>query len=903
MLIIIFSIKKLFYFFIKIFTMTDYKKEFDQKFDLKYLNQMFSNDLEEKCSKFPTNNDTYDLVYSIGDIHGDYKAFHNIITHLVDKENKPIILYDEIIKKYSWNSEVSNICIIQTGDIIDGIRNNNIDPEYYENYKNDDLMIIDIMISLKEEAETTTNKIILLYGNHEIENIFNIINLREINYNNYLLSYKSKLSEIDFCTLNTNLENWRLLNQFPDDDEFRKYQLCQSRLGMFSVRYKNVNRFNSSEENINNYIYNKNLLTQRFNHLHKLKNKILCNYQTYAIINNYFFCHSGFISNFVEKIINIYYQYKSADPSYSFDEKNMYIPEIDKQISLDEFIKMNKDNQSFISIFNKIFTKIINYLWQSYDKEIKIEPSLKEFIDQYKQYIHDIIWSDNFRDFYYNLGEYNNLDNYKYVNNSINFILHHLHLNGIIMGHIAQDNIHKIKINNSLHDFYIYLTDITISRAFHPMNVIIDGKKYYNYPKFYSILQIDKFGNISYLNIKNSFTENVHKIDYNVTEINYSNLIDNHIIKFDLFKLIQEFIKNNDKILTNDIINSIYTNHDKIPDLIISYITDYFHIDLTSEYTYKDISECLSKLIDEIIMNKIIYYINNLVQSKKLNIFDIFWMYYAISNKKILTMQLKEEYKNLDIAKNCEQGLLKIYYNCDTIDKDIFISYYNKNISYINYIIKKELLFHIKNIIQLDLIQFLFNKDKIKYYLLLKILLLQKSKDYDEFVYIEIIRNMYDINNKCYYTNNFNMNLNKIRDPDERKNYLTELINNFKKNINIIINNKKITIESIINKICSQLIKNIFIKIIEYVKSNKLNKIRIKLDKNYIFSIENVENILLFNIFDLIKNNYKINNKILKMPEIQFKLLSLISSFLKDNYKFTVIYNDELLLYGEIIFF
>ena len=404
--------------------------------------------------------------------------------------------------------------------------------------------------------------------------------------------------------------------------------------------------YDNSEENINNYIYNKDLITHRFKYINKLKDKILCNYQTYAIVNNYLFCHSGFISSFVEKLFNVYNKFKTK---------------ADSKISLEKFINesIENKNQDFINTFNKIFTKIINYLWKIYDKEITIEPSLKIFINQYKQYIHDIIWSDNFRDFYYNLGEYNNLDNYNYVNNSINFILHNLHLNGIIMGHIAQNNIHKIKINNSLHDFYIYLTDITISRAFHPMNVIIDGKKYYNYPKFYSILQIDKTGKISYLKVKNSFTENVHEIDYNDSEINYSNLIDRHLINSDLFKLIQEFIKNNDKMLTNDIINSIYTNPDKIPDLIVSYITDYFHIDLTSEYTYKDISDCLLKLVDEILINRIINYINNLIKIKKLNIFDIFWMYYAISNKKILTMQLKEEYKNLEIVQNCEQGLLK----------------------------------------------------------------------------------------------------------------------------------------------------------------------------------------------------------------------------------------------------
>ena len=51
--------------------------DINNNFDLKYLDQIFSNDLEEKCS-LSTNNDVYDLVYSIGDIHGDYQAFHNI---------------------------------------------------------------------------------------------------------------------------------------------------------------------------------------------------------------------------------------------------------------------------------------------------------------------------------------------------------------------------------------------------------------------------------------------------------------------------------------------------------------------------------------------------------------------------------------------------------------------------------------------------------------------------------------------------------------------------------------------------------------------------------------------------------------------------------------------------------
>jgi len=233
-----------------------------QSFDSKYLDQIFSKDLDEKCT-LATNNEVYSLVYSIGDIHGDYQAFHNIITHLIDQENKPVILFDVLTKKYYWNSEVSNICIIQTGDIIDGVRQKNLSPDYYEKYKNDDLKIIDIMLTLKEEAETkpNNNKIILLYGNHEIENIFNIINIRELNYNNYLTSDKSKLSEIDFCTFDINPEDWKTNKEKPNEIDFKNYQVCKMKIGNFSINFKDVKLYDNSEENINNYIYNKNLIT------------------------------------------------------------------------------------------------------------------------------------------------------------------------------------------------------------------------------------------------------------------------------------------------------------------------------------------------------------------------------------------------------------------------------------------------------------------------------------------------------------------------------------------------------------------------------------------------------------------------------------------------------------------
>ena len=927
-----------------------------QSFDSKYLDQIFSKDLDEKCT-LATNNEVYSLVYSIGDIHGDYQAFHTIITRLINSENKPVILYDEHTKKYYWNSEVSNICIIQTGDIIDGVRQKNLSPDYYEKYQNDDLKIIDIMLTLKEEADSkpNNNKVILLYGNHEIENIFNIINIKDLNYNNYLISDKSKLSEIDFCTFDINPEDWKTNKEKPNEVDFKNYQVCKMKIGNFSINFKDVKLYDNSEENINNYIYNKNLITHRFNYIHKLKDRILCNYQTYAIVNGYLFCHSGFISSFVEKLFNIYNRYKvqsKTDPFSILDPKNKEkskgissrdldpkdpnkekstkpvfssseqtpLNQSNKQLSLEEFINesLENKNQDFINTFNKIFTKIINYLWKIYDDEtLKIEPSLKAFIDEYKQNIHNIIWSDNFRDFYLNMGDTNHIDNYKYVNNSINFILHKLHLNGIIMGHIAENNIRKIKVNNNLRDFYIYLTDIAISRAFHPL---IDNQ-YYIYHKFYNILQIDKTSKISYLQVDNEFKDNVKEIETKEIEINYSDIVNNHITNNELFVLIKEFITNN-KLISDDIINSFYINHDKLPDLILSYLKNYLHINITEEIN-NVLLRYLLTLIDEMLMNKLINYIESLIQTKKLNIFDLNWMYYATINKDILDLQLNDEYKNLEVVQNCFQGLLKVYYNCDTINKEILKTYYNKNLDFINYTVKRTLLDNINSIFQSDLKGCIL-KD---YNLLLKVILFQKnietlrlskSKDkdlqqekYDEFVYKEIIKRLYDIkkiDNKYmnYYTNNFNMNLNETDQKiiEERNKYLMNFISLFEKNITIIISKYKITLSIVINKTVKSFIVSCFTKIIEYVKAKQLEKIRIKIDKNFVFSVEGNET-LTFNILEYFVS-LKIEIGLLKKQLIKTEILKSIEFILSHNYKFIKLLSEDfgkdLIMYGEITF-
>ena len=126
-------------------------------------NYLFENNLEEKCKfiNVQSNKSIYEQVYAIGDVHGDIKAFDTIITNIQFNDTEKCVLKTEIkhkintskgtkiqiIIKYEWNKNAKNICIIQVGDIIDGKRHQNIIGNY-NNYNNDDLTIISIMIDL-----------------------------------------------------------------------------------------------------------------------------------------------------------------------------------------------------------------------------------------------------------------------------------------------------------------------------------------------------------------------------------------------------------------------------------------------------------------------------------------------------------------------------------------------------------------------------------------------------------------------------------------------------------------------------------------------------------------------------------------------------------------------------------
>ena len=101
-------------------------------------------------------------LYAIGDIHGDFELFKYILTKLLNVAD-----YDKQKNTFKWINK--NIYLIFNGDLVDrGGRGtgNVVDIE-----KND-ILIINSLIDLKEQALKTNSDIILMCGNHELM-IFN----------------------------------------------------------------------------------------------------------------------------------------------------------------------------------------------------------------------------------------------------------------------------------------------------------------------------------------------------------------------------------------------------------------------------------------------------------------------------------------------------------------------------------------------------------------------------------------------------------------------------------------------------------------------------------------------------------------------------------------------------------
>ena len=125
-------------------------------------------------------------AYVIGDLHGDLNKFLLFLKSInIIKSSSFPIDYDsykrtinemkiDVINNIKFNdlSLLSNICIVQLGDIIDG---HNTCDNKIKGYINNDIVIYAIINEIIEKFKNCYNcHFILIAGNHDIENIFDI---------------------------------------------------------------------------------------------------------------------------------------------------------------------------------------------------------------------------------------------------------------------------------------------------------------------------------------------------------------------------------------------------------------------------------------------------------------------------------------------------------------------------------------------------------------------------------------------------------------------------------------------------------------------------------------------------------------------------------------------------------
>ena len=279
-----------------------YKSPIDRT---KIINDDYIINIFKKCNKYKNNifdsdnRYTFDYVYAIGDIHGDMDVLMKILINI------DCIIYSN--NNISWNPKSKNICLVQVGDIIDGYRPGiDYNSDYkFNNYISKDLSIIELLLKLNNEASYYNSRIILLFGNHEITHLFNVMNDYKLFYNN-------------------NPEDKSLINTIQNEIKQRY---------VYSIKdldLKNAKLFNKRLKNI--------------------KNQLLCDYHSIVIVNNYLFCHSGFVLKIIYKL---------------FEQFN---------IPKDEFIKLDPTDKIFIiniCTTAALFYIINNRLDKQYIKTLK----------------------------------------------------------------------------------------------------------------------------------------------------------------------------------------------------------------------------------------------------------------------------------------------------------------------------------------------------------------------------------------------------------------------------------------------------------------------------------------------------------------------------------------------------
>lgn len=249
-----------------------------------------------------------DKCYVIGDLHGDVDKFLlflksiNIIEsiNIPEKYNSYNISTDELkkdIDKFIIFNDltIKNTCIVQLGDITDGhnsCKNNKIEKKFINN----DIMIYAIIEKIINIFNNLVNcHFILIAGNHDIENIFNI----------YGINHKVKHADCDL----PNYSHWA--QYVLNDDE--------------------LNADNKKEIVYNKLVKRKNYLQNDFDFFNNM-------YFIVSINDKTFFSHTLFYKSLLNKLL---------------DNENI----VNKLIE-DKHININKDkliiNKSLIKLINNL---------------------------------------------------------------------------------------------------------------------------------------------------------------------------------------------------------------------------------------------------------------------------------------------------------------------------------------------------------------------------------------------------------------------------------------------------------------------------------------------------------------------------------------------------------------------
>ena len=206
--------------------------------------------------------------------------------------------------------------------------------------------------------------------------------------------------------------------------------------------------FSVSEETLKNKKeYLQNIL--------KIKDKILCNYLTACIVNNYFFCHSGFVLSFVENLLSVY------------------------NININDFIELCIDDKLFL--INICSISLINYLINNKNKNRLNNKQLVSVVDK-------LFHNYEYEGLQYNIKNMPSSIQFKLISytQQTNLLFN---TDGMIVGHNTIEDYKINKIDN------LYGIDVKLSEGF--------GKDKIN--EYFQILKIDKNKKPEIINIKNKF--------------------------------------------------------------------------------------------------------------------------------------------------------------------------------------------------------------------------------------------------------------------------------------------------------------------------------------------------------------------------------------------------------------